>query len=148
MRQVDAALVQERNREIGVRMALGASRGTVLGLIMRQAGAWTFVGMGLGLLGASALARYVSTLLFGVSASDPAIYAAVCLVLALVAFAAVSVQRDGEKDEAKISTGVPTHTAWASAPRRGSCDSERPAHLPDGVKAHSNHCARDVVARR
>jgi ABC-type antimicrobial peptide transport system permease subunit len=86
-----AYVVAQRTREIGVRMALGASRRTVLGLIMRQAGAWTLVGMGLGLLAASALARYVSTLLFGVSASDPAIYAAVCLVLALVAFAAVSV---------------------------------------------------------
>jgi putative ABC transport system permease protein len=86
-----AYVVAQRTREIGVRMALGASRGTVLRLIMRQAGTWTLVGMGLGLLGASALARYVSALLFGVSASDPAIYGAVCVVLALVAFAAVSV---------------------------------------------------------
>jgi putative ABC transport system permease protein len=86
-----AYVVAQRTREIGVRMALGASRGTVLRLIMRQAGMWTLVGMGLGLLGASALARYVSALLFGVSASDPAIYGAVCVVLALVAFAAVLV---------------------------------------------------------
>jgi ABC-type antimicrobial peptide transport system permease subunit len=72
-------------------MALGASRREVLGLVVRQAGAWTLLGIVLGVAGATGLARSVSSLLFGVSAADPAVYGAVCLVLSLVAAAAVAV---------------------------------------------------------
>jgi putative ABC transport system permease protein len=86
---VMAYLVTQRTREIGVRMALGASRASVLALILRQAGTMTLAGIGIGLLGAYALAQYLASLLFGVSASDPAVYAAVSVFLALVAFAAI-----------------------------------------------------------
>lgn len=86
-----AYVVAQRTREIGVRMALGATRRTVIGMIARQAGIWTLAGMAIGLLGASALARYVSALLFGISAADPVIYAVVCAMLLLVAGAAVAI---------------------------------------------------------
>ena len=86
---VMAYLVSQRTREIGVRMALGASRASVLALILRQAGTMTLAGIGIGLLGAYALAQYLASLLFGVSASDPTVYAAVSVFLALVAFAAI-----------------------------------------------------------
>jgi len=86
---VMAYLVTQRTREIGVRMALGASRASVLALMLRQAGAMTLTGIGVGLVGAYALARYLSSLLFGVSASDPTVYLAVSALLAAVAFAAI-----------------------------------------------------------
>jgi putative ABC transport system permease protein len=88
---VMAYLVSQRTREIGVRMALGASPGQVLGLVMRQAGTMTIAGIALGIAGALALTRSMSSLLFGVSAADPTIYLAVSALLALVAFAAVTV---------------------------------------------------------
>ena len=70
-------------------MALGASRASVLALMLRQAGAMTLTGIGVGLVGAYLLARYLASLLFGVSASDPAVYLAVSGFLAVVAFAAI-----------------------------------------------------------
>jgi ABC-type antimicrobial peptide transport system permease subunit len=86
---VMAYLVTQRTREIGVRMALGASRVRVLLLVLRQAGTMALAGIGVGLAGAFALGRYLSSLLFGVSPTDPAVYAAVSVLLAVVAFAAV-----------------------------------------------------------
>jgi ABC-type antimicrobial peptide transport system permease subunit len=84
-------LVAHRTREIGVRMALGASRAGVLMLMLRQAGTMMVIGIGIGLLGALALTRSLASLLFGVSATDPLVYIGVSVVLALVAFAAVAV---------------------------------------------------------
>jgi predicted permease len=84
-----AFVVAQRTREIGVRMALGASRREVLALVLRQAAGWIAAGTALGLIGASGLARSVSALLFGVSAADPAVYAVVCVASTLVALAAV-----------------------------------------------------------
>jgi putative ABC transport system permease protein len=86
---VMAYLVTQRTREIGVRMALGASRASVLALMLRQAGAMTLTGIGVGLVGAYVLARYLASLLFGVSASDPTVYLTVSVLLAVVAFAAI-----------------------------------------------------------
>jgi putative ABC transport system permease protein len=88
---VMAYLVTERRREIGVRMALGASPGQVLGLMLRQAGVMTVAGIVVGVLGALALTRWMTSLLFGVSAADPSIYVAVVGLLTLVALAAVAV---------------------------------------------------------
>jgi putative ABC transport system permease protein len=88
---VMAYLVTQRTREIGVRMALGASRASVLALMLRQAGAMAVTGIGAGLVGAYGLARYLSSLLYGVSASDPTVYLAVSVLLSVVAFAAIVV---------------------------------------------------------
>ena len=84
-------LVAQRTREIGVRMALGASRANVLGLMLRQAGTMMALGIGLGLIGALALTRSLGSLLFGVTASDPSVYLGVSLLLAVVALLAVAV---------------------------------------------------------
>jgi predicted permease len=85
---VMAYLVGQGTREIGIRMALGAGRGRVLGMVVGQ-GAWlAAVGVCAGLAGALALSRYLSALLFGVSARDPLTFVAVPAVLFLVALAA------------------------------------------------------------
>jgi putative ABC transport system permease protein len=88
---VMAYLVAQRTREIGVRMALGATRNQVLGLMFRQAGVMTAVGIGLGVAGALLLTRSMASLLFGVSTADPLVYAAVSALLAAVALLAVAV---------------------------------------------------------
>jgi predicted permease len=71
---VIAYSVSQRSREIGIRMALGAQRGTVVGAFVRQ-GMWlTIVGIAIGLLIASATMRFMSSILYGVSADDPITY--------------------------------------------------------------------------
>jgi putative ABC transport system permease protein len=80
--------VQLRTREIGLRMALGAQPGRVLMLVLRQGLLLTLIGIGVGLAGALALSRVMSGLLYGVTASDPATFAAIVLVLAVVSLIA------------------------------------------------------------
>lgn len=80
--------VSQRTREIGVRGAIGAAPGQIVGLILRQ-GIWKAgVGVAIGLVGASLLSRSMTSLLFGVAPTDPAVYAAGALVLILVALVA------------------------------------------------------------
>jgi len=80
--------VSERTREIGVRSAIGASRGQIAGLIVRQ-GLWKGgIGVVIGLIGAALLSRSMTSLLFNVKPTDPAVYAAVSLVLIAVALLA------------------------------------------------------------
>jgi putative ABC transport system permease protein len=86
---VMAHLVNEETHEIGIRMALGASRGSVLGMILRRGMLTTAIGLVLGLPLAFGLARLMSSLFFGISATDPTTF--VGIPLALVAAAALAV---------------------------------------------------------
>jgi ABC-type antimicrobial peptide transport system permease subunit len=77
--------VAERTREIGVRLALGATRRDVLGLVIGQGLRMPAIGIGVGLAASIGLTRIISHLLFDVGATDPSTFAAVGLVLASVA---------------------------------------------------------------
>jgi predicted permease len=76
--------VSQQTREIGIRVALGASRGNVLGLMLREGMSLAFFGIALGLAGGLALTRTIAALLFGVSATDPVTFVAVATLLMLV----------------------------------------------------------------
>ena len=77
--------VAQRTREIGIRMALGAERSDVMGLLLGQSIPLIAVGLVLGLLGAAAVTRYLQGLLFGLTPLDPTTFVAVALLFALVA---------------------------------------------------------------
>jgi ABC-type antimicrobial peptide transport system permease subunit len=77
-----AYLVGQRKREIGLRLAIGASPSDVVWLFMREGAALTLIGLGAGVAGALAAGRWISTLLFGVTPADPATIASVVLALA------------------------------------------------------------------
>jgi len=81
-------VVSQRTREIGVRMALGASRSVVRGMVVRQGLALSGGGVALGLLAAVPLSRLMRTLLYGVRPVDPTTYIAVGLSLIAVALVA------------------------------------------------------------
>jgi putative ABC transport system permease protein len=78
----------QRTREIGVRVALGASAGDILKLVVGQGLTLTLAGVGLGLLGSFGLTRLISGLLFGVGGADPLTFIAMPALLALVALSA------------------------------------------------------------
>jgi predicted permease len=80
--------VGQRTREIGIRMALGAQRRDVLKLVVNEGLSLTLTGIVVGLLAAFALTRFLGTLLYGVSATDPLDFAAVAALFAVVALAA------------------------------------------------------------
>lgn len=81
-------LVTQGTHDIGVRVALGASRGNILGLVVRQGLMLAVVGIVTGLIGAAALTRLMSSLLFGVSATDAVTFGLVAALLAAVVCAA------------------------------------------------------------
>jgi putative ABC transport system permease protein len=80
--------VAQRTREIGLRIALGAMPGRVIGLVMGEGMKVGLIGIGIGLVGALAIGRVMASLLYGVPLRDPATFALVAVVLMLVALAA------------------------------------------------------------
>lgn len=80
--------VAQRTREIGVRMALGANAGAVRGMVLRQVGVITMIGVALGALGAYGLGRAARSLLYGLEGHDPVVFTLATLLLATVALGA------------------------------------------------------------
>ena len=80
--------VTQRSRELGVRIALGADRGDVLRLVLRQGMRLALIGIGIGLAAALALTRLIESQLYGVAATDPGTFVAVAAVLAATALLA------------------------------------------------------------
>ena len=85
---VMAYLVNQGTREIGIRVALGATRRNIVSLVVRQGMALALSGVAVGLAGAFLLTRLIRSLLFGVEATDPVTFVGIALLLGLVALLA------------------------------------------------------------
>jgi ABC-type antimicrobial peptide transport system permease subunit len=85
---VMAYSVARRTREIGIRVALGAERSTVLSLVMREVAIMAAIGIGVGLPTAIALSRFVRSQLFGLEATDPLTLAIATFIMLAVALTA------------------------------------------------------------
>src|SRR5205814_9083887 len=81
-------IVTQRTRELGIRIALGASTGSVRRLVVMRGLTLVAVGLAIGLVGAVALTRFMSTLLFGVTPNDPLTYGGVAVLLLAAALLA------------------------------------------------------------
>jgi putative ABC transport system permease protein len=77
--------VAQRAREIGIRLALGAARGDVIAVVMRQGMRMVAAGMVIGLAASAGMTRVLRTLLFGVSPTDPLVFVATALLVAATA---------------------------------------------------------------
>jgi ABC-type antimicrobial peptide transport system permease subunit len=80
--------VSQRKREIGIRLALGAQSGDVVGMVLRQGAKLALVGVCIGVVAALGLARLMTSLLFGVTAHDPLTFFAVAVLLIFVGLVA------------------------------------------------------------
>jgi len=80
--------VTQRTREIGIRMAMGAQRRSVVEMVMLEAGRVAGIGIVVGLIVASLLTKLLASMLFGVSAHDPITFVGVAILIALIAGAA------------------------------------------------------------
>src|SRR5262245_12709061 len=88
---VTSYTVGQRTREVGIRIALGAQRGAILRLIIGQSVMITLIGVGVGLVAALALTRFLTSQLFGVSPTDPLTFVTIALLLTCVALLAAFV---------------------------------------------------------
>jgi predicted permease len=86
-----AYLVAQRTREIGIRVALGSSRGAILGLVLREGFQLVLIGLVFGVVGAASLQKLVATEVYGVRPLDPLVLASVMALLTIVALAACAV---------------------------------------------------------
>jgi putative ABC transport system permease protein len=82
--------VQERVREFGVRIAMGAATSDVIRLVLGNAAKLTLIGLAIGLIAAAALTRYLTTLRYAVKPLDPVTFVAVPIVLIITALLAVA----------------------------------------------------------
>jgi putative ABC transport system permease protein len=83
--------VTQQTAEMGIRLALGAQRRDVMGIVLKKGMGWTLLGVVIGLIAAFALARLMASLLFGVSATDPITFLAVATILTSVALLACAI---------------------------------------------------------
>ena len=83
-----AYLVSQRTQEIGIRLAIGADRSQVLGMVLRQGLSLAAAGIVVGLIGALALTRLMQSLLYAVRPNDPLTFVAVAAAVLLIALAA------------------------------------------------------------
>jgi putative ABC transport system permease protein len=83
--------IQQRSREIGVRLALGATRATILGMIFKEGAGLLACGIMIGVAMALALARFVASQMYGVNAHDPFSLALVSLILSVISFLACAI---------------------------------------------------------
>ncbi len=103
---VTAFLVTQRRREMGIRIALGATTSNIQWLSIRRVAVWTSLGLALGFAGSYAAARSLRALLFGVDPLDPATLLVAALLLATVACAAawIPARRAAQVDPAEVLT--------------------------------------------
>jgi putative ABC transport system permease protein len=86
-----AYLVDQRRREFGIRMAMGARAGDLIGLVLLQGSLPVGIGFICGIGGALAMTRYLKSLLYEISSTDPTVFGAILVGLMLVALLAMSV---------------------------------------------------------
>ena len=97
-------MTRRRVNEIGIRLALGATRATVLGMILRESVLLVLIGIGIGIPAALAAARLISARLFGVSAADPlTIATAASLLIAVAALASFVPARRGSRVDPMVA---------------------------------------------
>jgi ABC-type antimicrobial peptide transport system permease subunit len=80
--------VSQRRRELGIRVALGAGRGKVLGIVVGQGAKLALIGIAVGIAGSLALSRFLSAMVYGISTTDAPTFILVAILLGLVAVAA------------------------------------------------------------
>jgi ABC-type antimicrobial peptide transport system permease subunit len=87
--------ISQRNKEIGIRLALGARTNDILRMVLREGMVFVLIGISLGIAGSLLLTRFLEDLLFHVSTTDPIVFAVVSFVLSFVALCACYIPAKG-----------------------------------------------------